>query len=198
MPTPSWDSRGAVAMPAPWCELSTDYRPQAFRVQWASCAWMQEQARALRRQVFCEEQALFERDDTDDIDRHAPTARSLVAVSCLAGEPDEVLGTVRIHEAAPGVWWGSRLAVAAAWRQQGRLGSALIRLAVSSAHAQGCSEFLAHVQAQNVALFRRLHWQPLEPIHLHDRPHMLMRADLAHYPACASPYAGFVFTGWRA
>lgn len=195
MPTPLMTSSAAASMLPPWCELSTNYRPLAFRVQWASCAWMQGQARALRRQVFCEEQGLFERDDTDEIDRQASTVRSLVAVSCLAGEPDEVLGTVRIHEAAPGVWWGSRLAVAPAWRQQGRLGSALIRLAVCSAHGQGCNEFLAQVQSQNVALFERLHWQALTPSNLHGRPHMLMRADLAHYPACVSPYAGFVFSG---
>ena len=33
----------------PWCELDRGYRPQAFRVQWASGPWMNQQARALRR-----------------------------------------------------------------------------------------------------------------------------------------------------
>ena len=33
----------------------------------------------------------------------------------LAGLPDEVVGTVRIHPEGEGLWWGSRLAVAAAW-----------------------------------------------------------------------------------
>lgn len=176
----------------PWCELDSGYRPQAFRVQWASGPWMNQQAHALRRQVFCEEQCLFDGDDEDDIDRNAPTVRSLVALSCLAGEPDEVLGTVRIHEALPGTWWGSRLAVRRDWRQHGKLGSTLIRLAVCSAHAQGCTEFLAHVQAQNVPLFRRMHWQVLDEMVLHGRVHALMRADLNHYPPCTTPYAGFV------
>ena len=36
----------------PWCDLSVDYRPQAFRVQWASVPWMDAQAHALRRAVF--------------------------------------------------------------------------------------------------------------------------------------------------
>lgn len=183
---------GTAAMPEPWCELSSDYRPQAFRIQWASLPWMEAQAHALRRQVFCREQGLFDGDDLDEIDAGAPSVRSLVALSCLAGEADEVVGTVRIHEAAPGLWWGSRLAVTREWRQHGRLGSTLIRLAVSSAHALGCGEFLAHVQAQNVPLFQRLNWQLLDEKLLHGRPHALMRADLAHYPPCATPYAGFV------
>ena len=182
----------------PWCDLSVDYRPQAFRVQWASVPWMDAQAHALRRAVFCREQGLFDGDDADDIDAHAPTVRSLVALSCLAGEGDEVVGTVRIHEALPGTWWGSRLAVARDWRQHGRLGSTLIRLAVNSAHALGCREFLAHVQAQNVTLFRRLHWQVMDEMVLHGRMHALMRADLAHYPPCHTPYAGFVLASGSA
>lgn len=181
-----------VAAPLPWCELDPSHEPSAFRVQWASNGWMQQQAHALRRQVFCAEQGLFDGDDTDDIDRHEPSARTLVALSCLAGEADEVLGTVRIHQAAPGVWWGSRLAVQRAWRTHRKLGSTLIRLAVTSAHAQGCGTFLAHVQAQNVPLFQRLHWQVRDEMVLHGRLHALMQADLAHYAPCHTPYAGFV------
>ncbi len=169
-----------------------DVRPWEYRVQWASGPWMQQQALAIRRQVFCEEQGLFDADDVDDIDRNNPTTRLLVAMSCLCGQPDEVLGTVRIHEAAPGLWWGSRLAVRRAWRKHAQLGTGLIRLAVSSAHAQGCTEFLAHVQAQNVPLFQRLHWELLDEMVLHGRPHALMRADLEHYPPCHAPEAGYV------
>lgn len=182
----------AAASPLPWCELDLAHEPSAFRVQWASSGWMQQQAHALRRQVFCTEQGLFDGNDTDAIDRDEPSARTLVALSCLAGEADEVLGTVRIHQAAPGVWWGSRLAVQRSWRTHRRLGSTLIRLAVTSAHAQGCSTFLAHVQAQNVPLFQRLHWQVRDKMELHGRLHALMQADLAHYPPCHTPYAGFV------
>lgn len=179
----------------PWCELPTDYVPQEFRIQWASGPWMRAEALALRRRVFCDEQGLFVGDDLDAIDTEYPSTRLLVALACVAGQPDAVVGTVRIHEAEPGVWWGSRLAVARDWRQHGRLGSALIRLAVSSAHALGCHEFLAHVQAQNVPLFRRLRWQTLGEHALRGRPHALMRAELAHYPPCASPYTGYVLAG---
>ncbi|OUM03621.1 MSMEG_0567/Sll0786 family nitrogen starvation N-acetyltransferase [Variovorax sp. JS1663] len=166
----------------------------AFRIQWASIPWMQREALALRRQVFCEEQRLFDRDDRDAIDAQAGT-RLLVACSTLAGLPDEVVGTVRIHEAEPGLWWGSRLAVAAPWRRHAALGTGLIRLAVSSAHARGCREFLAHVQVQNVPLFERLHWRQEATVMLQGAPHAQMRADLRHYPPCRNPEGGFVLSG---
>jgi putative N-acetyltransferase (TIGR04045 family) len=98
---------------------------------------------------------------------------------------------VRIHEASPGVWWGSRLAVAAPYRRAGALGAALIRLAVCSAHARGAVEFYAHVQARNVPLFQRLHWRVLEERVLHDQPHALMQADLDAYPPIVSAETGF-------
>lgn len=174
-----------------YCELPLAFQPAEFRIQWADGPWMLGQAHALRRAVFCTEQRLFDSDDADAIDR-APGTRTLVALSCQGGQYDEVLGTVRIHEAAPGLWWGSRLAVRREWRRHAQLGTGLIRLAVSSAHALGCSEFLAHVQAQNVPLFERLRWQVLDRMPLHGQPHALMRADLGAYPPCHTPYTGFV------
>jgi putative N-acetyltransferase (TIGR04045 family) len=74
----------------------------------------------------------------------------------------------------------------------GALGAALIRLAVSSAHARGCRRFLAHVQSQNALLFQRLHWRTLEIIELHGRPHHRMEADLDSYPPFAAPETGFL------
>jgi putative N-acetyltransferase (TIGR04045 family) len=174
------------------------YAPCEFRVKWADSAWEISQARALRRAVFCEEQGVFEGDDLDAIDGHAQV---LVAVSTLGGLPDQVVGTVRIHPGAPvadsdeapdGIWWGSRLAVHPAFRTQGHLGATLIRLAVSSAHARGCSVFLAHVQAQNVPLFQKLNWALLKPETLHGRPHALMQAELSAYPPCHDPLSGYV------
>lgn len=178
--------------------LSASPRPEAsaFRIQWASIPWMQREALALRRQVFCDEQHIFDRDDRDEIDA-LPGTRLLVACTTLAGLPDEVVGTVRIHEVEPGLWWGSRLAVAPGWRRHAQLGTGLIRLAVGSAHARGCREFLAHVQMQNVPLFERLHWQQEGEAVLAGMPHALMRADLRHYPPCPTPESGFVVSGGR-
>jgi putative N-acetyltransferase (TIGR04045 family) len=167
----------------------SDFVPCEFRIKWAVTAWEREQAHALRRAVFVVEQRIFIGDDRDAIDARA---RLLVAVSCVGGAPDEVVGTVRIHEAEPGLWWGSRLAVDAAFRSHGRIGATLIRLAVTSARGCGCRVFLAHVQSQNVAMFERLHWQRLGAQMLHGRPHELMRADLAEYPPDLEPERGLV------
>lgn len=147
---------------------------------------------ALRQAVFCAEQGIFAGDDVDNIDN---TATHIVAIACIAGLPDRVVGTVRIHTEKPGVWWGSRLAVDQDYRKQGSLGAALIRLAVCSAHARGCNTFLAQVQSRNQLLFRRLHWKSLQELSIHNRPHYLMQADLDWYPPYADGATGFVATG---
>jgi putative N-acetyltransferase (TIGR04045 family) len=159
-----------------------------FQVKFATEQWERRAAAALRRTVFCAEQGLFGADDRDEID---DAVIPIVAVSLLGGTADEVVGTVRIHQPEPGLWWGSRLAVDAKYRRVGALGASLIRLAVCSAHARGCRSFLAHVQAQNVALFRRLNWETLEEVELHGMAHHRMRADLAAYPPIATPETGF-------
>jgi putative N-acetyltransferase (TIGR04045 family) len=166
-----------------------------FQVKFATESWERRGALALRREVFCTEQGLFDGDDIDAIDAHAIP---LVALSMLGVAADAVVGTVRIHEAEAGVWWGSRLAVAPGYRKVGALGAALIRLAVSSAHARGCRRFLARVQAQNVLLFRRLHWQTVEEIELLGKPHHLMLADLNYYRPFENAERGFVALARRA
>lgn len=170
-------------------ELPTPFIASEFQVKYATEAWERQGAAALRRAVFCEEQRLFDCDDRDDID---PVATCIVALSMLAVTADAVVGTVRIHEERPGLWWGSRLAVAADHRRIGALGTALIRLAVSSAHARGCTRFLAHVQSQNALMFQRLHWRTLEIVELHGRAHHRMEADLDFYPPFAAAETGFL------
>ena len=135
------------------------------------------------------EQRIFADHDRDAIDA---VALPLVAISTMASEADEVVGTVRIHEAEPGVWWGSRLAVAPGYRRVGRLGAELIRLAVGTAHANGAKLFLAYVQMSNVPLFEKLAWTPLGAQDLHGHPHMKMRADLAAYPPIIDPARGWM------
>jgi putative N-acetyltransferase (TIGR04045 family) len=170
-------------------EAIDPFSPTEFRVKFAASRWEREGAFALRRAVFCDEQRLFAGDDRDAVDDYAIT---IVALSMVGVAADRVVGAVRIHEEAPGVWYGSRLAVDREFRRIGSIGATLIRLAVSSAHAMGCQTFLAHVQAQNGPLFRQLHWETTEQVELHGRPHLKMRADLAHYPPCNAPEVGFV------
>ncbi|TJZ90908.1 GNAT family N-acetyltransferase [Paracoccus gahaiensis] len=159
-----------------------------FLIREAREIWEMTGAARLRQQVFVIEQGLFTGHDRDGVDQ---IATPLVALSTLAGEPAEVVGCVRIHQSEPGIWWGTRLAVASDYRRVGRLGAELIRLAVSTANGRGCTEFHAHVQVQNVPLFRRLHWTVQDEVTLHGAPHAHMTASLPHYPAIPDPGTGF-------
>ncbi len=160
-----------------------------FFIKAAAAPFEKAGAAALRRRVFVEEQKIFADHDRDAID---DVATCLVALSTYAHEADEVVGTVRIHEAEPGLWWGSRLAVDSRFRNVGRLGQQLIRLAVSTANGRGCHRFLAHVQMQNVPLFEKLAWAVEGEVVIHGVPHALMQADLASYPPFADPESGWL------
>jgi putative N-acetyltransferase (TIGR04045 family) len=135
------------------------------------------------------EQGLFDGDDGDAIDL---VALPIAAIQSAPSLPDQVIGTVRIHMAEPGLWWGSRLAVQRSARGKAAVGSGLIKLAVGTAHALACHTFLAHVQSQNVALFQKLHWRSLSQLTLHGREHHLMQADLTHYPPIVDGDTGFL------
>ena len=155
---------------------------------------------ALRKQIFCEEQRIFDGSDHDEFDEHAIP---IVCESLIAGMEDSVVGIVRIDERAPGLWYGSRLGVAPDYRSirlspsvsvrnsspvyrgLGALGAGLIYKAVSTAHALGCTEFLATVQHQNARFFQRLHWEPLGTLDLFGLQHVKMRADLNYYRPAA-------------
>ncbi|WP_211463966.1 MSMEG_0567/Sll0786 family nitrogen starvation N-acetyltransferase [Collimonas silvisoli] len=159
------------------------------RIKLALTPTERAEARQLRRDVFCTEQGIFRDDDTDAIDA---IALPIVALLEDSNGSQEAVGTVRIHESEPGIWHGSRLAVAQHARRIGSVGSGLIKLAVSTAHAHGCHAFLAQVQSQNVPLFRRLHWHSLSELDIHGRPHHLMQADLDFYPPISDGDIGFV------
>jgi putative N-acetyltransferase (TIGR04045 family) len=132
----------------------------------------------LRRQIFCDEQALFEGSDRDAIDRHA------YPIVCVGG--GRVVGVVRIWEEAPGRWWGGRLGVHRELRTVGTIGRWLVEAAVGTARAWGARQFRATVQEANVAFFRRLRWRSLEELSVLGHPHHLMQADLERYRGVAS------------
>ena len=163
-----------------------------YTVKWATLDWELDQAFSLRRRVFCGEQGIFDDDDRDEIDDRA---QLLVAVANHGGWHEKIVGTVRIHQESPGVWWGSRLAVDKAFRSQIGLGSVLIKLAVSSANAVGCSQFLAQVQKRNEVLFQRLNWESKFELMVKNHPHVMMDANLSEYPPCYQPTSGFVVRG---
>ena len=90
------------------------YMPAEYRVRIATEAWEVAGCRALRRAVFCNEQKMF---DGDDLDARDAIAIPLAAISSMGVVMDQVVGTVRIHEDAPGEWSGSRLAVRQGFRR---------------------------------------------------------------------------------
>jgi hypothetical protein len=137
----------------------------AYQIKFATEAWEKRGAAALRRQVFCVEQGLFDGDDRDAVD---DVAIPLVAISLFGVAADAVVGTVRIHQHPedPGVWWGSRLAVTGQYRRLGAVGAGLIRLAVA--------------------------WRTLRELELYGKPHHMMQADLDFYPPFLQPEVGFL------
>lgn len=146
-----------------------------YEVKLAETVAERAAAAALRRAIFCDEQKLFDGDDRDAIDEYAET---IVALNPIG----EVVGTVRIHQEATRLWWGSRLAVDRRYRRIAQMGASLIRCAVSTANGRGCDQFLAHVQPQNEPLFHRLQWESLAYEDSYGIPHVKMQADLAAYP----------------
>lgn len=135
---------------------------------------------ALRQQIFCEEQGLFEGHDRDLIDERS---YPIVAIAHEPNQPSRVVGVVRIYEQSPRLWYGGRLGVHPDFRRGWRIGKGLIQKAVTTANTWGCDQFLATVQQQNVRFFTRLHWDSLEETEILERPHHLMQADLVYYPA---------------
>lgn len=166
----------------------------SFTIKWATLDREIDDAMALRQRVFSKEQGLFQGSDRDQFDDHAQV---LVALASVGGWHDQVVGTVRIHHDGDHVWRGSRLAIDPAFRGQGGIGASLIRLAVGSANALGCTQFLAQVQKSNERLFKRLNWQSHYELTLHNMLHVVMEADLNCFPPVYQPSSGFVIKNPR-
>lgn len=154
--------------------------PPQFGIKPATERWERDASAALRRRVFCDEQRLFAATDEDEIDA---VARTIVAVDYVMAMPHRVVGTVRIHQVAAGIWYGSRLAIDPDYRGVYGLGKGLIHRAVTTARASGCVAFYANVQIQNATFFRRLGWRALQETVMFGRAHVRMQADLTAYPA---------------
>lgn len=128
----------------------------------------------LRRQVFVDEQGLFDADDRDARDAEPRTLHALGFVG------DEAAGAVRLYPLASAnrEWKGDRLAVLPEHRAN-HLGVELVRFAVATAGALGGRRMIAHVQLPNVRLFERLGWRADGlPVAFHGAPHQLMSIPL--------------------
>ena len=166
----------------PWGKPVRAQTAQRIHARIAREAWQIEAYFRLRREIFADEQRVFEGSDRDGFDVHATP---IVAQGEIAGMPDGVVGVVRIYESPEqaSTWFGGRLGVSRAYRRIGAVGTSLITEAVSTAHAWGCRKFLATVQAGNARYFEHHHFRRLEAIDVYGLPHFLMEADLSRYPA---------------
>jgi putative N-acetyltransferase (TIGR04045 family) len=161
-------------------EAVVPFRSRDVAFKLASEDWEVASYRRLRRRIFCEEQGLFAFDDRDATDDRAVP---IVAVTRVAGMPDDVVGVVRIWQEQSNHWWGGRLGTHPDHRRNGTIASGLVRLAVGTACRRGCSQFRAFVQTPNARLFERLHWHVIGEAQMCGLAHLLMEADLTQYRA---------------
>ncbi|MGO4275666.1 MSMEG_0567/Sll0786 family nitrogen starvation N-acetyltransferase [Paenibacillus sp. TAF58] len=127
----------------------------------------------LRRQVFVEEQQLFEESDADENDSSSITINIWKQGTIL-------VGTVRCYpdRKTPSLWWGGRLAVHEQYRIRG-IGVYLIEAAVEQMKQRQVLCFRAQVQEQNVQLFEKLGWTKVgAPTFAQGLPHQIMEANL--------------------
>lgn len=129
----------------------------------------------IRNEVFVKEQKIF---PETDIDMHDRDAIHIIAVEASSGK---VVGVVRCYCEDGKTWFGGRLGALPEYRN-GRVGSRLVRFAVSTAKSKGCKTFLAYIQPENVRFFQRLDWENIgDPIIYEGIPHQLMEANLDSY-----------------
>ena len=130
--------------------------------------------RAIRHQIFVDEQAVFAGSDWDLHDEQD------AAIALLAFCDGRVAGTVRLFPLDPSgrVWQGDRLAVLRAYRIRG-VGAPLVRCAVATAGARGGRSMVAHIQPANVTFFERLGWARSGPTEIYaGLPHQPMGIEL--------------------
>src|ERR1700709_805125 len=89
------------------------YKNTCLTFGFATQFWELNNYYKLRADIFCKEQKLFKNTDVDLIDKQA---LHIISTSEYMGMADQVIGTVRIHEVSPTVWFGSRLCVHADYR----------------------------------------------------------------------------------
>jgi putative N-acetyltransferase (TIGR04045 family) len=136
--------------------------------------------RALRTEVFVEQQGLF---DGDDLDSSDDDPRTIVLV---ARDPaGVVLGGVRLGPVDAGEdlgWWsGGRLVVRQGVRRG--IGAALVRAACAHAETAGVLRFEATVQARNEPMFTRLGWVRVRQVTVAGTDHVLMRRPIGRIAA---------------
>lgn len=130
----------------------------------------------IRKEVFVEEQKLFNDSDLDENDADG--------IHLVAKKHNKIIGTVRVFKASSGEghWIGGRLAVSGKERKS-HAGSYLVKEAMKRVKKKGCRVFTAEIQEKNIPFFKKLGWKPIGEIRNHfGHPHLKMQADLNRVP----------------
>ena len=125
---------------------------------------------SIRKEVFVNEQKIFEETDIDEDDEKS--------IYLIAKSNGYVVGTVRVFSVGDDAWIGGRLAVKRKYRRT-YAGSLLVKEAVKFVKMKGCKKFIATIQEKNVNFFKRLGWKPIgDRINYLGLPRQIMQADL--------------------
>lgn len=135
-----------------------------------------EQYFQLRRQIFVEEQKIFEETDVDEFDTNP--AHEAIHIIAIKESDGEMVGGVRCYKKENNTWFGGRLSAAQDHRK-GKVGAGLVKFAVKTIKTTDCKTFLAYVQPKNVRFFERLGWSKVGDLEIYQgQPHQLMEANL--------------------
>lgn len=130
----------------------------------------------IRREVFIDEQKVFDETDVDIYD--TDPFHKAIHIVALKESDETMVGAVRCYRKEGDTWFGGRLSALQGYRN-GRVGAGLVKFAVKTMKSQDCKNFHAYVQPQNVRFFKRLGWEPVgESVTYQGLPHQLMKADL--------------------
>jgi predicted GNAT family N-acyltransferase len=129
-----------------------------------------EQAMALRRRVFCEEQGVDPSAEFDGLDEHC---RQIVAL-----EDGVVIGTCRLRGLEPGAVKLERMAVERSWRVSGA-GRSLCDAADRLAGEMGASRIVLHAQRQAEGFYASCGYAPRGETFIEEGiPHVLMEREV--------------------
>lgn len=135
----------------------------------------------IRKQVFVQEQGLFDQSDRDENDPGA--------IHLVAKYKNKIIGTVRVYRENTGSdhWIGGRLAVEKNFRAT-TAGSVLVKEAMKRVQKKGCAVFTAYIQEKNIPFFVKLGWTPIGSVKYHvGHPHQKMQANLSLVPKDINP-----------
>jgi len=134
------------------------------------------QAFRIRKEIFVDEQGLFDTSDKDENDADS--------IHLVAKKGNKIIGTVRVYRDSTkqNHWIGGRLAVEKDFRATWA-GPYLVKEAMKRVMKKGCDVFTAHIQEKNIPFFLKLGWKPIGPVIEHyGRPHQKMLANLKLVP----------------